>query len=119
MKRNIKIARTQNSIFQVTTQRRRKDQTLKNRKEQFKKKSCPKRKMEHRTSEMKPVTTKWVFNLKHDEQCNIIRCKARLVARVFIQRLGIDYDETFAPVAAIQWTTDSSSNLAPPANRNV
>jgi hypothetical protein len=45
------------------------------------------------------ITLKWVFKLKRDEVGAIIRHKARLVARGFLQREGINFDNAFAPVA--------------------
>ena len=45
------------------------------------------------------VSCKWVFKHKLDENGRIIRWKARLVARGFTQVYGMDYLDTFAPVA--------------------
>jgi hypothetical protein len=48
------------------------------------------------------ITLKWVFKLKRDEADAIVKHKARLVARGFVQRKGIDFDDTFAPVARME-----------------
>lgn len=45
------------------------------------------------------ITLKWVYKLKKDEAGAVIKHKARLVARGFIQQEGVDFDDTFAPVA--------------------
>ncbi|GKA46491.1 retrovirus-related pol polyprotein from transposon TNT 1-94 [Tanacetum coccineum] len=45
------------------------------------------------------IGTKWVFRNKLDENGIISRNKARLVAQGYNQQEGIDYDETYAPVA--------------------
>ncbi|RVW17511.1 Retrovirus-related Pol polyprotein from transposon TNT 1-94 [Vitis vinifera] len=48
--------------------------------------------------DVKPVGYKWVFVRKRNENNEIIRYKARLVAQGFSQRPGIDYEETYSPV---------------------
>jgi hypothetical protein len=48
------------------------------------------------------VTLKWVFKLKRDEDGAIVKHKARLVAHNFVQREGIDFDDTFAPMARME-----------------
>ncbi|KAF0921006.1 hypothetical protein E2562_037985 [Oryza meyeriana var. granulata] len=47
-------------------------------------------------------TGKWVFKLKRDKQGAVVKHKARIVAKGYIQRQGIDYDEMFAPVARME-----------------
>jgi hypothetical protein len=48
------------------------------------------------------ITLKWVFKLKRDEAGVIIKHKARLVARGFVQLEGVDFDDAFAPVARME-----------------
>ena len=55
-----------------------------------------------RTSEMNVIGTKWVFKNKLDEQGVIVRNKVRLVAKGYNQEEGIDYEETYAPVARLE-----------------
>ena len=42
------------------------------------------------------------FRNKKDENGNVIRNKARLVAQGYKQQEGIDFEETFAPVARLE-----------------
>ncbi|KAK1642763.1 hypothetical protein QYE76_060568 [Lolium multiflorum] len=46
--------------------------------------------------------TKWIFKNKQDEFGNVLRNKARLVAQGFSQIEGIDFGETYAPVARLE-----------------
>nr|AAP21414.1 putative polyprotein [Oryza sativa Japonica Group]ABF99446.1 retrotransposon protein, putative, unclassified [Oryza sativa Japonica Group] len=49
--------------------------------------------------EKRAVGCKWVFTVKQTPEGKVDRYKARLVAKGYSQTYGIDYDETFAPVA--------------------
>ncbi|GJZ50839.1 retrovirus-related pol polyprotein from transposon TNT 1-94 [Tanacetum coccineum] len=48
------------------------------------------------------IGTKWVFKNKLNENGIVSKNKARLVAQGYNQQEGIDYDETYAPVARLE-----------------
>ena len=48
------------------------------------------------------IGTKWVFRNKLDKNEVVCRNTARLVAQGYNQQEGIDYDETYAPVARLE-----------------
>nr|GEY46921.1 copia protein [Tanacetum cinerariifolium] len=54
------------------------------------------------TSAHECLYIKWVFRNKMDEEGVVTMNKARLVAKGYRQEEGIDYDETFAPVARLE-----------------
>nr|GEV29804.1 hypothetical protein [Tanacetum cinerariifolium] len=51
---------------------------------------------------IKPLTLKWLFKNKHDEENTVIRNKTRLVVRGYRQEEGIDFEESFTPVAQME-----------------
>ena len=50
----------------------------------------------------KPTRLKWVFKIKCHADGSIQRYKLRILAKIYAQHEGIDYDETFTPVSHFQ-----------------
>nr|GFB34981.1 hypothetical protein [Tanacetum cinerariifolium] len=49
-----------------------------------------------------PLTLKWIFKNKHDEEQTVIRNKSRLIVRGYRQEEGLDFEESFALVARME-----------------
>nr|GEZ01381.1 hypothetical protein [Tanacetum cinerariifolium] len=56
----------------------------------------------HAPDNISPLTLKWLFKNKHDEEQTVIRNKSRLVVRGYRQEEGIDFEESFALVARME-----------------
>jgi hypothetical protein len=50
----------------------------------------------------KPIGKKWVWKNKEGEKGEVVRNKSRLGSQGFSQKEGIDYEETFAPIARLE-----------------
>nr|GEV25031.1 retrovirus-related Pol polyprotein from transposon TNT 1-94 [Tanacetum cinerariifolium] len=49
-----------------------------------------------------PLTLKWLFKNKHDEEQTVIQNKSRLVVKGYRQEEGIDFEEFIAPVSRME-----------------
>ena len=56
-----------------------------------------------RPKDRKVIGSRVILRNKYDSNGKLDKRKARIVARGFLQRPGIDFTETFAPVARISW----------------
>jgi hypothetical protein len=50
----------------------------------------------------KPIGTKWVWKHKEGEKGEVVRNKSWLVSQGYSQKVGINYEDTFAPVARLE-----------------
>ena len=57
--------------------------------------------MVEKPANRKTIGVKWVYRVKHNADGSLIKLKASLVVKGFSQRYGLDYMETFAPVARL------------------
>nr|GFB61786.1 Gag-Pol polyprotein [Tanacetum cinerariifolium] len=48
------------------------------------------------------INLKWLWKNKRDEENTVIRNKSRLVSKGYAQKEGVDYEESFAPVARLE-----------------
>nr|GEX48065.1 Gag-Pol polyprotein [Tanacetum cinerariifolium] len=48
------------------------------------------------------INLKWLWKNKRDEENNVIRNKSRLVAKGYAQKEGVDFEESFTPVARLE-----------------
>nr|GFB56141.1 retrovirus-related Pol polyprotein from transposon TNT 1-94 [Tanacetum cinerariifolium]GFB56228.1 retrovirus-related Pol polyprotein from transposon TNT 1-94 [Tanacetum cinerariifolium] len=48
------------------------------------------------------INLKWLWKNKRDEENTVIRNKSRLVAKGYAQKEGVDFEESFAPVARLE-----------------
>ncbi|GAA0144763.1 transmembrane signal receptor [Lithospermum erythrorhizon] len=60
----------------------------------------------------KKIGVKWIYKTKRDENERIIKHKARLVSKCYVQREGIDYTEVFAPTVRMDTVRTFISNAA-------
>nr|GEV85492.1 Gag-Pol polyprotein [Tanacetum cinerariifolium] len=62
------------------------------------------------------IALKWIYKVKLDEYGDVLKNKARLVAKGYSQDEGIDFEESFAPVARLEAIRIFIANVA---NKNM
>jgi hypothetical protein len=58
--------------------------------------------MVHRLEGKNIIGSKWIFKNNLNDQGQVVKNKARLVYKGYVQIEGLDFDETFAPVARLE-----------------
>jgi hypothetical protein len=58
--------------------------------------------MEEEMEAIDVIGLKWVYKVKKDVHGAVLKHKARLVVKGYVQHHGIDYDKVFAPVAQLE-----------------
>nr|GEY09935.1 retrovirus-related Pol polyprotein from transposon TNT 1-94 [Tanacetum cinerariifolium] len=58
------------------------------------------------------IALKWIYKVKLDEHGDVLKNKVRLVAKGYRQEEGIDFEESFAPVACIEAIRIFIANVA-------
>nr|GEY40873.1 retrovirus-related Pol polyprotein from transposon TNT 1-94 [Tanacetum cinerariifolium] len=58
------------------------------------------------------IALKWIYKVKLDKYDDVLKNKARLVAKGYQQEEGIDFEESFAPVARIEAIRIFIANVA-------
>ncbi|GKG24048.1 retrovirus-related pol polyprotein from transposon TNT 1-94, partial [Tanacetum coccineum] len=62
------------------------------------------------------IKLKWIFKVKQDKFGGVLKNKARLIAKGYHQEEGIDFEESFTPVACIEAIRIFVANVA---NKNM
>ena len=71
------------------------------------------------------IGLKWVFKLKRNEEREVVKHKGCLVAKGYVQKQGVDFEEVSAPVARLEFVnlllaiTTHHSWEGPPHGREV
>ena len=55
-----------------------------------------------RLPDQKPIGLKWVYKLQKDVEGNVVKHKAKLVAKGYVQRKKVDFKKVFALVAQLE-----------------
>lgn len=50
----------------------------------------------------KAIGLKWIYKLKKDASGEVVKHKARIVAKGYVQKYGVDFEEIFTPVTRIE-----------------